>query len=71
MPEMTPDQMQARIAELDSQLSMVCRLTGVPREMIEPPTEEEIHEMLHGPKAPPGEFERVIREFARSAGIEA
>ncbi len=71
MPEMTPEQMRARISELEGQLSMVCRLTGVPADMLGPASAEEIHEMLHAPKAPPGEMERMIREFARDAGIEA
>ena len=68
---MTPEQMRARIAELEGQLSMVCRFADIPSDMLGPPTPEEIEEILHGPKAPPGEMERMIRDFAREVGIES
>jgi hypothetical protein len=71
MPEMTPEQMRARIAELEGELSFVYKLTRLSPEMIAPLTAEEIHDMLHGPRAPEGSIEKMIKEMQADLDIKS
>jgi len=72
IPEMTPDQMRERIAELEGTLDNARMDLQIARFFDEGDlTPQEIHDMVHAPRAEPGALERLIKELSREVGIEA
>jgi len=72
MPEMTPEEMRARIVELEGRLENAQKDLRLAHWFDEGDlTPEEIHDMLHGPRAEPGAFEKVIRDLCGELEIES